>query len=270
MSQLRYVLTLVLALSATVAHADPKKDRALALFEKSDKAYKDGKFEQAVKLLEEAYGLYPEPLLLYNLGRAQEGLGDIPGAVDSYERYLKDGKQIQDRGAIERRLETLKAQLASRDEEQKRLAEEETRRKKAEEDQKQAEEDRKQAEAERLRLEQAARANARSPLETWGPWITIGTGGALVATGFLFGARASSTHDDAVAAAVQRDAVELQHSAERSATVANVVFVLGGVAIAGGVGWRVWQWRSSEPSATVTTATVRATGSGITIEGTWW
>ncbi len=258
MSRLSYVLALALALSATVAHADAKKDKALALFEKSDKAYKDGKFEQAVKLLEEAYTLYPEPLLLYNLGRAQEGLGDIEGAVDSYERYLKDGKQIQDRGAIERRLETLKAQLASRDEEQKRLAEEEARRK-------QAEEDRKRAEAERLRLEEAARANAHSPLETWGPWITIGAGSALVATGFYFGARSSSTHDDAVASPIQRDAQELQRSAERSATIANVMFVVGGVVIAGGVGWKIYQWRTGSE----TTAVVRATPTGAAIEGVW-
>src|SRR6185436_17537640 len=107
MPRLPYVLAFVLALAGTAAADDSKdKERALALFEKSDKAYKAGKFEQAVKLLQEAYGLYPEPILLYNLGRAQEGLGDVSGAVESYERYLKDAKQIKDRGAIERRVET--------------------------------------------------------------------------------------------------------------------------------------------------------------------
>ncbi len=259
MSRLAYVLTLGLALSATPAFADAKKDKALALFEKSDKAYKDGKFEQAVKLLEEAYSLYPEPLLLYNLGRAQEGLGDLPGAVASYEKYLKDGKEITDRGAIERRVETLKAQLAARDEEQKRLAEEEQKRKQAEEDRRRAEEERKRIEAERL-------AAQKSPLETWGPWITIGAGTAIVATGFYFGARASSTHDDAVATPVQRDAAELQASAESSAKIANVLFVVGGLATAGGIGWKVWQWKSDDGSAT---AVVTATPTGAAVEGVW-
>ena len=101
---------MVFAASAP-AFADDR-DRALKLFEDSDKAYKAGKFEKAAELLREAYGLYPEPLLLYNLGRAQEGLGDAKGAIESYERYLKDAKQIKDRGAIERRVDTLKAQLA--------------------------------------------------------------------------------------------------------------------------------------------------------------
>jgi tetratricopeptide (TPR) repeat protein len=262
MSRLAYVLTLGLAMtamSATSAHADAKKDKALALFEKSDKAYKDGNFEKAVKLLEEAYGLYPEPILLYNLGRAQEGLGDLPGAIDSYERYLKDGKEIQDRGAIERRVETLKAQLAAREEEQKRLAEEEAKRKQAEEDRRRAEEERKRIEAERL-------AAQKSPAEIWGPWITIGAGTVLVATGFYFGARASSTHDDAVATPIQRDAVELQRSAESSATIANVLFVAGGLVTAGGIGWKIWQWRSDDGTAT---ATVTATPTGAAVEGAW-
>ena len=116
-----------------------------------------------------------------------------------------------------------------------------------------------------LRLEEAARANQRSPLETWGPWITMGAGGAFVATGLYFGVRSSSTHDDAVASPVQRDALELQHSAERSATIANVMFVLGGVAIAGGIGWKVYQWRTG----TETTAVVRATPTGAAIVGVW-
>lgn len=247
MPRLARVLVLSLAFSGSVAHADAKKDKALALFEKSDRAYKAGKFEDAAKLLRDAYALYPEPTLLYNLGRAQEGLGDIDGAIASYEKYLRDAKQIQDRGAIERRVATLKAQLATRDEEARRLAEEAAKRKQAEaarqqadEERQRAEEQRRQAEAERLRAEQQAR-DTRSPLARYGPWVTIGTGAAVVATGLYFGARASSTHDDAVASPVQRDALALQESAERSATLANVLFVAGGVVLAGGISWKIWQ-----------------------------
>jgi len=90
------VFALLVCLSTTAALADDR-DKALKLFEDSDKAYKAGKFEKAADLLREAYGLYPEPLLLYNLGRAQEGLGDARGALESYERYLKDAKELKDR-----------------------------------------------------------------------------------------------------------------------------------------------------------------------------
>jgi tetratricopeptide (TPR) repeat protein len=261
MPRLPYVFAFVVALAGTtapMAHADDKSD-ALALFEKSDKAYKAGKFEDAVKLLQQAYGLYPEPIRVYNLGRAQEGMGDVPGAIASYEKYLKDAKHITDRGAIERRLETLKAQEAQKSAEARRLAEEEARRK-------QAERDRQLAEDARLRAQQEARANERSPITKYGPWITTGAGTALLATGFVFGARASSTHDDAVASPIQRDALELQNSADRSATIANVLFVVGGVTMAAGISWKIYQWRTGAddhgPHVTLAPA-------GVLVGGDW-
>lgn len=227
------VFALLFGLFAPLAHADDR-DKALELFEASEKAYKAGKFEEAADLLREAYALYPEPTLLYNLGRAQEGLGDARGAVESYEKYLASATQIKDRGAIERRVETLKAQLAKQEEDARRRAEEEERRRREEEER---------------RKQPPPPLGDRTPLEKYGPWATMGTGGALVLTGVFFGIRASTLHDDAVATPIQRDAAELQHSAERSATVANVMFAVGGAAIAGGVAWKVWQWRSARPSS---------------------
>lgn len=263
MQRLPYVLAAVLCLTAGGASAD-NQGKALALFEKSDKAYKAGKFEDAVKLLNDAYKLHPEPILLYNLGRAQEGMGDIPGAIASYERYLKDAKRIQDRGAIERRVATLKALEEQKDTEAQRLAEEEARRKQAEADKAVAEAER--AEAERLRAQQQARENARSPLETYGPWLTIGSGAVAVATGLWFGARASTTHDDAIAAPIQRDALALQESAERSATIANVLFVAGGITLAGGIVWKLWQWKTSDDGGT---AQVIVAPNTVSFGGTW-
>jgi tetratricopeptide (TPR) repeat protein len=257
MRRLSLVLALALASTAGIAHADDK-GKALALFEKSDKAYKAGKFEDAVKLLQDAYRLYPEPILLYNLGRAQEGLGDVEGAIASYERYLADAKQISDRGAIQRRVDTLKAQRAQKQAEAQRLAEEEARRK-------QAETERQRAEAERQRAEDERRRSERSPVDAYGPWITMGAGTVFIATGFVFGARASSTHDDAVASPVQRDAVELQHSAERSATIANVMFVVGGVGLAAGVGWKIYQWRTGARAQ----AQITVAPNAVAIGGTW-
>ncbi|HEX5061798.1 MAG TPA: tetratricopeptide repeat protein, partial [Kofleriaceae bacterium] len=208
MPRVLFVLTLVVW--ATTAHADDR-DKALKLFEDSDKAYKAGKFEKAAELLREAYGLYPEPELLYNLGRAQEGLGDMQAAVDSYEEYLKVAKKIKDRAAIERRVETLKAQIAKQEEDARQRAEDERRRAEDEERRKREEEERKRNPPPPI--------DTRTPLEKYGPWITMGAGGAFMVTGVFFGVRASGTHDDAVATPIQRDAVELQASAERSATI---------------------------------------------------
>jgi tetratricopeptide (TPR) repeat protein len=225
MLRVSYVFALVIALTA-VAGADDR-DKALKLFEESNKAYKSGQFEAAADLLRKAYALFPEPLLLYNLGRAQEGLGDPVGAIDSYERYLKDAKQVDDRGAIERRIATLKAQIAKQQEDERRRIEDEARRRREEE-------------------ERRKQTDQRPPFSRYGPWATMGTGVALVGVGAVFGLRASAKHDDAVAAPVQRDAAELQASARTSANIANVLFVVGGLVTAAGVTWKVVQWRSED------------------------
>jgi tetratricopeptide (TPR) repeat protein len=239
MPRVLIVFAVLFGVWGTPAYADDR-DKALKLFEDSDKAYKAGKFEQAADLLREAYRLYPEPLLLYNLGRAQEGLGDTTGAVESYEKYLAEAEQIKDRAAIERRIATLKAQLAKQAEDARQRREEEERRKREEEER---------------RRNPPPPIDDRTPLQIYGPWITMGSGGAMVLTGLYFGIHASTTHDDAVATPIQRDAAELQHSAERSATIANVLFVVGGAAIAGGVAWKIYQWQTGSSSSAQVVAT---------------
>lgn len=205
------------------------RDKALKLFEDSNTAYKAGKFEDAADLLRQAYDLFPEPILLYNLGRAQEGLGDRQGAIESYERYLAEAEQVDDRGAIERRIATLRAQIAKQEADAKKLRE----------------------------VPPPRPVDTRSDFEKYGPWATIGAGGVLVGTGIVFGIRSGAKHDDAVAAAGQRDAAELQSSAQRYATIANVLFVVGGVAAAGGIGWKVWQRDSTTVQVTPTAVAVR-------------
>src|SRR5690242_20671813 len=89
------------------------RDRALRLFRDSDEHYKRGEFERAIELLRESYDVYPEPLVLYNLARALEGLGDFAAAVTEYERYLATSQNLSDRGGIERRVATLKAYMTA-------------------------------------------------------------------------------------------------------------------------------------------------------------
>ena len=89
---------------------DPKVE-AVELFEKSADLYRLGKFDEAAALLERAYSLHEEPVLLYNLGRAYEGLGENQKAIDAYTKYLEKAPEAKDRGALERRIVTLKAQI---------------------------------------------------------------------------------------------------------------------------------------------------------------
>ena len=228
-------------LIATSAHAQPeRRSQALQLFEQSDKAYKAGKFEQSAVLLRKAYGIYPEPTLLYNLGRALEGMGDAKGAVEAYEHYLQVAKHVDDRGAIERRIATLTAHLE------------------------------KEQEAEQTPPPPALPPQPPPPPPAPAPptivyvdeldvpatvgWVAVGTGGALVATGALFGWRASANHDGAVTEPMQSRAADLQSTAQHQATIANVLFVVGGaIAIGGGV-YELLHQRSEEegPQVTVT------------------
>ena len=81
--------------------------QAVDLFQQSRAAYRDGHFKEAADLLQRAYAVEPAPILLYNLARAYEGLGDLPHAIDAYQRYLKESPDAKDRGATEERIRTL-------------------------------------------------------------------------------------------------------------------------------------------------------------------
>ena len=274
---------LVLALLTTVAHAAPdKRAHALELAAESERAYKDGKFEKAADLLRKAHDTYPEPILLYNLGRALEGMGDQKGAVDAYEQYLRDAKKIDDRPAIERRVATLKAQIekdkqdAADQAEKDRIAKEQA----------------EQTEKDRLAKEQAAQQQPTPPtpptppphqdplppppppagdddnaFERIGPWATIGAGGALVVTGALFGWRANANHDAAVSAMKQTDASDLQNTATTDASIANVTLVVGGAALVGGAIWEYFAWkRGTQAKEPVSRARLHVAPTGVALE----
>jgi tetratricopeptide (TPR) repeat protein len=110
---------IALALASPVAHGAPRspgtdQKRALHLFQESEAKYRLGHFREAAEILKQAYEAYPEPILLYNLARALESDGDLEGATQAYSQYLDVEKKAIDRGAIERRIATIKGQIAER------------------------------------------------------------------------------------------------------------------------------------------------------------
>src|SRR5215471_16097119 len=96
-----------------LARADEASDRAYELYRQSAERYRAGQFKEAADLVRQAYAVRRDPVLLYNLGRACEGMGDLPCAIDAYERYLAASSPL-DRGAIEQRIATFRAELAER------------------------------------------------------------------------------------------------------------------------------------------------------------
>jgi tetratricopeptide (TPR) repeat protein len=189
--------------AAGPARADGKDPRAMELFEKSETAYDQGRFAEAIALLRQAYALEKEPVLLYNLGRAYEGLGDLAGAAQAYEDFLRAQPDAPDRGALERRIGTLRRQLTER---------------------------------EALRRKAAAeKPRTASPI----PWIVAGVGAGGLAAGGLVGVLASNKHDDAVREPTYREADRLESQAKSMATAANVCLVAGGVLLVVGVVWGI-------------------------------
>ncbi len=91
------------------------RERAVELFEEGERSYRAGDFDGAIGHLDAAYRIFPEPVILYNLGRAHEGRGDDREAADYFERYLAEAGEVEDRGGIEARIQNLRASADERD-----------------------------------------------------------------------------------------------------------------------------------------------------------
>ncbi|HEY3802653.1 MAG TPA: hypothetical protein VGL61_08585 [Kofleriaceae bacterium] len=223
---LRAALVGLLAVSsvAVAAPSAADKRRAAELAAQSAEHYKRGELEVAVALLRQAYELYPQPNLLYNLGLSLEKLGDAKGAIDAYQQYLADAKDVADRAEIEQRIAALKAQLP-------------------------AEPAKPPPPAPVAPPVTVARAPAPMPIDLVSrpeatstsplPWVTIGAGIAIAGTGGAFAYLASHRHDDAVNSPSAASAASLQTQAQHDATAANVLFAVGGAVAIAGIVWEI-------------------------------
>jgi tetratricopeptide (TPR) repeat protein len=211
-------------LPPAAAFADESRAQALALFDEGKKAYQEGRFEDAATLLDRAYALHPEPVLLYNLARAREGMGQLDAAIVAYEKYLREAGNIPDRGAIEGKVGMLKRDVA----EKKRLA---------------AERDAA------MRLPDPPKPPPPPPEESsaplaW-PWVIAGVGAAGLAVGGALGGVALAKSADAEATPAQADAFAMRADAEDLALGSTIALIAGGAVLAGGFIWGIVDLTSS-------------------------
>jgi tetratricopeptide (TPR) repeat protein len=199
------VSTSLLIGAAGTARADDAATtaRALDLFEKSEVAYDAGRFSDAIALLRESYSLKKEPVLLYNLGRAYEGQGDLGAAADAYEAFLRAQPGTPDRGALERRIATLRRQFAEKEALKKRASEQ----------------------------------PSSNPSAV--PWVVAGFGAAGLVTGAVMGVLSGQRNADARTEPTYVEAERLHSQAETFSKVANISFIAGGVLLAAGVVWGI-------------------------------
>jgi len=93
--------------------ADPSQTEARVHFEAGTRAFEVGDYALAAEEFRAAYEITPHPDLLFNIYSALERQGDIPGAAEALETYLRDGDPNDERRAsLEARLARLRARLA--------------------------------------------------------------------------------------------------------------------------------------------------------------
>ncbi len=226
--------------------------QALVLFQRGAELYRDGKFQDAAQLFEQAYALKHEPILLRNLARAYEGIegrAAAQKALDAYTEFLHIDPKASDAAAVEQRIKALRERI------DKEVALEQQR----DDERRRAE----RAEQSRREADEAARKAARkkpSPV----PWVVFGVGALGAGTGLVFGALANGQH---AAARDERNATlaETEQSrAQTYAVVANVLLVTGGVIAVAGLIWGIVDLRVNRSDH----SNVRvALGNGITLSG---
>lgn len=210
---------------AAPAAPAPKRETADAVFEESVAAYRAGDFAKAAELLQKAYALKPAPVLLYNLARAYEGMGNDAEAVKTYRAYLKDEPTTPDRGAIEAKITTLENKLA----EQERL---------------------RRANAEQAkRAAEPPPAAAPPPKKSVAPWLVVGGGGLAVAGSVVLFALASSKDGEAESERVQLAAEAAADDARTLGTAGLVTAIVGGALVAGGLVWALAAKREASAQA---------------------
>lgn len=248
----RTALAGALLLVAPHAEAQPRvkspRAQALDLFEKSALAYREGRFQDAIDLLLEARRVKPEPVLLYNLGRAYEALGRQTDAADAYERYLAEDPRAADRRAIEGRIATLRSQAA----------------------QLEAKTPPAPPPEERRPAPEAPPPEAETPIVV--PWVITGAGLAGLGAGVVLALVADARHDEAVDEPAQAPAQRKQDQAESLATGASVALVAGGAAAAVGLTWlgiRVLSPSSASSSTTIARVSLHPGPGTLTLVGSF-
>lgn len=245
------VLLVLGSLAARPVRAQPSgtpRERAVALFAESVTAYREGRFDDAAGLLDEAYALQPEPVLLYNLGRAREGAGDDDAAADAYRRYLAaEGTDATDASAARARLAVLDRRI----------------------------EERRALEARAAEREAEARAAATPPPPpppprevAIAPWILAGGGALVLVVGGVLGGLMLDRNAAAQSAPSQLAAVAAHADAETFAVAADVMYGVGVVAAGVGVVWGLVDLLSTPPSEAAH-ARLRLGPTGLVLAGTF-
>lgn len=167
---------------ATTSDADMDDLQARSHFRLGRQLYDEGRFADAAREFEIAYGLSGRAQLLYNVYLGHRDAQHTEKAAAALRGYLSAIPEAPGREHLEARLGALEATLAT-----ERAEAERNRAAAAEAAQAQA-----QAEARARAAEAAAQPDASRPI--W-PWFVVGAGAAAIVGGGVLGALATSDGD---------------------------------------------------------------------------
>lgn len=206
----RHALALgLLALVAAPPAARADDEVAKKYYELGRTLYSRSDYEGAIKQFEEAYRLSRKPDLLYNIARSHEALGQYEKAIEVYRTYLTTQPPAA-QGEVSARIANME-----------RLAERQRRER------------------------ESAPAPRRSSLPGW---LTVGAGGALLATGAAFAglamSRKSQVEERIAAGADYASFADLDSQGRRFQTAGIALLAAGGAVAATGVVLLVLRSRS--------------------------
>mgnify|MGYP001319988672 CR=1 FL=1 len=219
------VCVVLLACGAAAAATPQEQEQARTLVRSAKEAFDAGDFAAAAELLTRARVLAPTAATLYNLGRARERAGDLPGAEAAYREYLTLAPSSPDRGAVEATIADLQRRIA----EAKRL---ET-----------LEREREQRAAEGVVTAPPPEPVPEPPARPLGPrvlpWVLGGLGLAGLGAAVGFGVTAQQRHVTATGLTELEAALRLQADAESFARVSTALYVAGGVVLGAALLWLI-------------------------------
>lgn len=227
--------------------AQPRRDddsgraRALQLLNESSVAYREGRFGEAAAMLEEAYALHAEPILLYNWARALEADGQLDEAATAYRRFLEVAPEADQAAPSRRRLEVLDGLIAARD---------------------------APVVVEPVVVEAPEPVIAEPPPpapDTTAPWVTFALSTAVAATGAILVGVAVGRYGDAERASM----IDYAAIESEAFTLRDAGAVLLGIGAAAMVGTGIWAIVASTSSGPTESVALRVSPFGVGLDGTF-
>lgn len=102
------LLTMAFAPAAARAQNEGNDESARVHFNSGRAYFEEGNYERALDEFQEAYARSPRSMMLFNIGTTQERLGMLREAADTFERFLNEVPDAENRDLLRRRIENLR------------------------------------------------------------------------------------------------------------------------------------------------------------------